>query len=113
MLSIYSKRFFAFAIFFSIFAISMSGCKSEKKEVPTITKLQIATETQSFSNPVRDLTINNVLEKTHQEYLRSYEKYVQMLREKGPQTMETLEALADYQKNYQLYQKILAEEKKE
>ncbi|HNV70759.1 MAG TPA: hypothetical protein PKO06_13745, partial [Candidatus Ozemobacteraceae bacterium] len=50
---------------------------------------------------------DNPLEKAHKEYLEAYETYVQALRENGPQTMETLNALADYQKKYQLYQMIL------
>mgnify|MGYP001569171019 CR=1 FL=1 len=47
------------------------------------------------------------LEKSHKEYLQAYEKYVQTLRESGPQTLETLYALADYQKKYQIYQMVL------
>lgn len=41
------------------------------------------------------------------EYLAAYDNYVKMLRESGPQTMETLQALADYQKKYQIYQMLL------
>jgi len=51
------------------------------------------------------------IEEAHQSYLRAYENYVKMLRESGPQTMETLIALADYQKRYQIYQMLLGADK--
>lgn len=58
------------------------------------------------------VTRDSPLEKAHKEYLEAYEAYVQALRENGPQTMETLNALADYQKKYQLYQMILRAQEK-
>ena len=50
--------------------------------------------------------VENALEKAHQEYLNAYERYVQYLRERGPHSLDTLNALADYQKKYQLYQRM-------
>lgn len=47
------------------------------------------------------------LEKAMKDYLDAYEKYVKMLRESGPQTMDTLHALSDYQKKYRFYQTLL------
>jgi len=47
------------------------------------------------------------LELTQKEYLDSYNEYVRLLRESGPQTIETLQALAIYQKKYQIYQMLL------
>jgi hypothetical protein len=41
------------------------------------------------------------------QYLKAYDNYVRLLRESGPQTMETLQALADYQKKYRIYQMLL------
>jgi hypothetical protein len=51
------------------------------------------------------------LETAQKEYLTSYDEYVRLLRESGPQTMDTLQALANYQKKYQLYQMMLKAEK--
>ncbi|HNW36084.1 MAG TPA: hypothetical protein PKM25_14195 [Candidatus Ozemobacteraceae bacterium] len=48
------------------------------------------------------------LETAHKEYLAAYDRYVKMLRESGPQTMETLSALAEYQRKYQTYQLFLS-----
>jgi len=59
------------------------------------------------------LLIPSPLEKAQKEYLAAYEKYVKTLRESGPQTLETLHALADYQKKYQLYQTLLEAQKVE
>jgi hypothetical protein len=54
------------------------------------------------------LSINlSPLEMAHKEYLFAYNEYVRLTRESGPQTMETLQALADYQKKYRIYQMIL------
>lgn len=52
--------------------------------------------------------VENALEKAHQDYLNAYERYVQLLRESGPHAMDTLNALADYQKKYQLFQRMSA-----
>ncbi|NLI77249.1 MAG: hypothetical protein GX442_12505 [Candidatus Riflebacteria bacterium] len=53
----------------------------------------------------------NALEQAHQAYQKAYEQYVRLLRESGPQTMETLNALADYQKKYQIYQMLVGAER--
>lgn len=53
------------------------------------------------------------LEVAHQEYMNSYNNYVRLLRESGPQTITTLQALAEYQEKYRIYQMLLkASEKK-
>jgi len=52
--------------------------------------------------------VENALEKAHQDYLNAYERYVQLLRESGPHSMDTLNALANYQKKYQLFQRMQA-----
>ncbi len=52
----------------------------------------------------------NALEQAHLAYQKAYEQYVRQLRESGPQTMDTLNALADYQKKYQIYQMLVGAE---
>jgi hypothetical protein len=47
------------------------------------------------------------IEYAQKEYLDAYNDYVRLLRESGPQTIETLQALAIYQKKYQIYQMLL------
>ncbi len=47
------------------------------------------------------------LELSQKEYLDAYNEYVRLLRESGPQTIETLQALAIYQKKYQIFQMLL------
>lgn len=55
--------------------------------------------------------VERTLEDAHREYLAAYDRYVKMLRESGPQTMETLGALAEYQRKYQTYQLMLGSSK--
>lgn len=50
------------------------------------------------------------LEYAQKEYLNAYNEYVRLLRESGPQTIETLHALALYQNKYQIYQMLLKDE---
>jgi len=52
-------------------------------------------------------TLDHTLIIAQKEYQKAYDVYVKMLRESGPQTLETLNALADYQKKYQIYQMLL------
>ena len=52
----------------------------------------------------------SIVEKAQKDYQDSYNEYVKCLRESGPQTIETLQALTIYQKNYQIYQMILKAE---
>ena len=52
----------------------------------------------------------SVLEKAQKDYQDSYSEYVRSLRESGPQTLETLQALTVYQKKYQIYQMLLKAE---
>lgn len=52
----------------------------------------------------------SVLEKAQKDYQESYSEYVRCLRESGPQTIETLQALTLYQKKYQIYQMLLKAE---
>ena len=52
----------------------------------------------------------SIIEKAQKDYQDSYNEYVKCLRESGPQTIETLQALTIYQKNYQIYQMLLKAE---
>ncbi|MBF0503174.1 MAG: hypothetical protein HQM09_23810 [Candidatus Riflebacteria bacterium] len=68
----------------------------------------LATALAKTVSPASVPAVLNAVEDAHMEYLNAYESYVKHLRENGPQTMETLHALVDYQKKYQTYQRILA-----
>ncbi|MEW6712142.1 MAG: hypothetical protein AB1403_20145 [Candidatus Riflebacteria bacterium] len=67
--------------------------------------------TVSVTGPVKPQIALSPLEKAQKEYLAAYDNYVRLLRESGPQTLETLQALADYQKKYQIYQMLVKAEK--
>lgn len=94
----------------------LAGCNQEKKQVPDSAAV---TQVASFSSaPFQASTISVIasepvkskltpLEVAQKEYLKAYDEYVRLLRESGPQTIETLQALADYQKRYQIYQMVL------
>lgn len=56
---------------------------------------------------VASFTKLSPIEEAQKDYLDAYNEYVRLLRESGPQTIETLQALAVYQKNYQLYQMLI------
>ncbi|MBU1106804.1 MAG: hypothetical protein KKB51_09075 [Candidatus Riflebacteria bacterium] len=96
----------------------MSGCNQEK-ELPVertgndsrilqADLIQVSTvETASTPAPKEKIS---PLEFSQKEYLDAYNDYVRLLRESGPQTIETLQALAVYQKKYQIYQMLLKAE---
>ena len=67
-----------------------------------------ASET-SLSTNISDKEMS-IVEKAQKDYQDSYNEYVRCLRESGPQTIETLQALTIYQKNYQIYLMILKAE---
>lgn len=70
-----------------------------------------STATKSVASDSADLE-KRLIEDAEKNYLNAYNRYVQSLRESGPQTMETLQALCVYQKNYQIYQMLLKAENK-
>ncbi len=96
-------------------AIWLSGCGQN----PDIPAQPTGTGTQVLSpDPVQSSTVEtgvrtaktlkiSPLEYAQKEYLDAYNDYVRLLRESGPQTIETLQALALYQKKYQIYQMLL------
>jgi hypothetical protein len=109
--------------------VLLLGCSDKVPVVDKLeTKPQSAVEKVSPSQKVATATsksennynvANNCsiklspLEYAQKEYLDAYNDYVRLLRESGPQTIETLQALAIYQKKYQIYEMLTKAAKKE
>ena len=100
-------------------ALLVSGC-SQKKELPVkqadsglrmlqADPMQVSTVEAASATTTKTLKLSP-LEYAQKEYLDSYNDYVRLLRESGPQTIDTLQALALYQKKYQIYQMLLKAE---
>jgi len=101
---------------FLLAAFTLSGCSQNSDlSVP-----QTGSDSKLLSaDPVQVTTVETTgtvtaksikispLEYAQKEYLDTYNEYVRLLRESGPQTIETLQALAIYQKKYQIYQMLL------
>ena len=97
------------------------GCDENSKELTSEPAKSSSSEVSSNVNS-NDYTVINtsegnlfgkeksVLEKAQKDYQDSYSEYVRCLRESGPQTIETLQALTVYQKKYQIYQMLLKAE---
>lgn len=100
-------------------AFTCTGCRESAAPVPSAahvpssSAVSIATPASaSVSQPSNaSAAVERTLEGAHREYLAAYDRYVKMLRESGPQTMETLGALAEYQRKYQTYQLMLGSSK--
>ncbi|MFZ2955995.1 MAG: hypothetical protein WA705_03765 [Candidatus Ozemobacteraceae bacterium] len=115
-----SKRLLGGGGFFlaaGICAMTLSGCGTGNSSSGAFPTAHAASGSAAASSPVVSVkgispasapAVLNAIEMAYQEYLAAYEKYVRLLRESGPQTIETLQALAEYQKKYQLYQRMLA-----
>ena len=100
-------------------ALFLAGCEKTPKSakepmprssLPEIQSGQAMSPDFATSTKKVEMTIAT-LDKAQKEYLAAYDRYVKMLRESGPQTMETLHALAEYQKKYRLYQTLLEAQK--
>jgi hypothetical protein len=95
------------------------GCEEGNKKLPETSssdsnRLNNQIDVNSYSvinasSTPKDLE-KSVLDKAQKEYQDSYSEYVKSLRESGPQTIETLQALTLYQKKYQIYQMLLKAE---
>lgn len=70
--------------------------------------VQVSTVEATASKPLRQKI--SPLDYAQKEYLTAYNDYVRLLRESGPQTIETLQALALYQRKYQIYQMLIKAE---
>lgn len=96
-----------------------TGCRESATPVPAATATpspSAAMVLTPASSPIGQTAnassaVERTLEDAHREYLAAYDRYVKMLRESGPQTMETLGALAEYQRKYQTYQLMLGSSK--
>ena len=84
---------------------------SEGTAVPAPGNTAVREPSLPATAPASGPSGSNTLAIAQKEYLAAYEQYVKSLRESGPQTIETLQALADYQKKYQMYQMLLGAEK--
>ncbi|MBI3039886.1 hypothetical protein HYY75_12705 [bacterium] len=105
------------------FILSILGCQEkriEPSQSPSAPRLMInppgtpgtivkvTLEPPKSNEPRSNEEVKNHLSLAQREYLIAYEKYVKALREEGPQNIETLKALANYQEKYQLYQMLLS-----
>ena len=104
----------------SIGILFVVGCNNATTN-KDIVRLNTNSETKNVSSVNKNITesnnqINNsdketsIIDKAQKDYQDSYNEYVKCLRESGPQTIETLQALTIYQKNYQIYQMLLKAE---
>ena len=113
------RRFGVFLALAILMTVALGGCTERAPSPPPVAtpapppiRASEAVPAQS-APPVAPATDSaaNALEQAHQAYQKAYEQYVRLLRESGPQTMETLNALADYQKKYQIYQMLVGAER--
>jgi hypothetical protein len=95
--------------------ISSIGC-TEKTTNPTQkqTNNQVASGSTSVASVTKKASTSKLLsgptEEAHRDYIAAYNEYVRLLRESGPQTLETLQALQFYQQKYKIYQMLLKAE---
>ncbi len=91
-----------------------TGCRDSgtTRSTPVPAPAAAVATPAALSGPTRTLAtgaaaVERTLESAHTDYLEAYDRYVKLLRESGPQTMDTLGALAEYQRKYQTYQMML------
>ncbi len=110
-----------FYILLVVSTLCSIGCDENSKELPSQVDKSQATTVSGNINSNEYTVLNStdgnifekeksVLEKAQKDYQESYSEYVRCLRESGPQTIETLQALTVYQKKYQIYQMLLKAE---
>ncbi len=106
------KKFFAVFAFCAMLA--SSGCNNQQPAVPPTTdpragmiSMAPAAEGTTGTPAASSTAKLSPLELAQKQYLDAYNEYVRLLRESGPQTIDTLQALAIYQKQYQIYQMLL------
>lgn len=98
-----------------IFVLGCSGTDAtdeEQNNVDTFVNGSLgpasaATKVATPSLPVK----RSPIEVAHKEYIEAYDEYVRLLRQEGPQTRKTLNALAEYQRKYRVYQMLLDAQK--
>ena len=108
---------------FILIMIYCTGCEDVDK-ANTITKNDVNKSSSTVNvNTSSNITVASttistnktnkskiVVDDSQKNYQEAYNEYVRCLRECGPQSVETLQALADYQNKYQIYQMILKAE---
>ncbi len=100
-------------------ALTCTGCRESATPVPASANAPLSSAASAAvpalapvsQSPNASAAVERTLEDAHREYLLAYDRYVKMLRESGPQTMETLGALAEYQRKYQTYQLMIGNAK--
>lgn len=108
-------------VFLAIVSLSSlgTGCQKQEQVSSPLTGNQVQSgasfpaqfSTREIQEPLKpDAKRLSPLEYAQKEYLDAYNDYVRLLRESGPQTIDTLQALAMYQKKYQIYQMLLKAE---
>ena len=113
------KTFFVQILLVSIFLLA--GCGDAKDNLPltnnkdtnraNIFKSDGSSNNQNETGEsLKDNIKLSAIDEAQKNYQDSYNEYVRCLREVGPQKIETLKALSDYQKKYHIYQKLLKEE---
>ena len=103
-----------YIIFIALFILVSIGCNETNNTSTQLNSVDSSNNTKiALNNTNINTSIvkqNIVIDKAQKDYQDSYNEYVRCLREKGPQTVETLQALTIYQKNYQIYQMLLKAE---
>ncbi|HNX76159.1 MAG TPA: hypothetical protein PLM07_10500 [Candidatus Rifleibacterium sp.] len=104
-------------VFALALAFAGNGCNgNDRPAIPASTdpragliSMSPATSGHAASTTAAAATAEHLspLELSQKQYLDAYNDYVRLLRESGPQTIDTLQALAIYQKQYQIYQMLL------
>lgn len=96
-----------------------TGCQKQEQIIPPAADTSVQSgasfpaqfSTREIQEPLKSEAKRlSPLEYAQKEYLDAYNDYVRLLRESGPQTIDTLQALASYQKKYQIYQMLLKAE---
>ncbi len=112
-------KYTIFSLLLSFLLVMTNGCQQEEEtasqgnavKAVTVNSAPAQFNTREVTEPVKkDSKRLSPLEYAQKEYLEAYNDYVRLLRESGPQTIDTLQALAMYQKKYQIYQMLLKAE---
>lgn len=101
------KRIITILLFLSF--ISIIGCETINKSKASSYE-KVENKTFSTDKDLIKFSSNkeqSIIENAQKEYQDSYNEYVRCLRESGPQTVETLQALSIYQQKYHIYQMLL------
>ncbi len=113
------ERIFYFILLGLLFVVGCDNSSTNDAEIrsKSLANNNVKNVNNNSSSEINVYTNKNItekelsiIEKAQKEYQDSYNEYVKSLRESGPQTIETLQALTIYQKKYQIYQMLLKAE---